>query len=218
MHLQWSQGRGWPEFGELVADIGEHGLLQPIVLHDGKILDGRSRHRACQHRAPSTFPGLTPPVSTKYFYVKISTDPPSDRPVSLTADPEFHPAAAFFPLMDVDGPEFGELVADVREHGLQQPIVLQEGKILDGRNRYRACQHAAVAPRFEEWVGESPTAYVLSLNLHRWHLTDGQRAMVAVEALPLFEAEAQERRRELGREAAERQHHPERVEANLPQR
>jgi hypothetical protein len=64
-----------------------------------------------------------------------------------------------------------------------------------------------------EWCGESPTAYVLSLNLRRRHLTHGQRVMIAVDALPLFEAEAQERRRELGRDAAERQHHPERVEA-----
>jgi hypothetical protein len=60
-------------------------------------------------------------------------------------------------------------------------------------NRLRACQRAGVEPRFEEWRGESPTAYVLSVNLHRRHLTDGQRAMIAVGALPLFEAEARER-------------------------
>jgi hypothetical protein len=115
----------------------------------------------------------------------------------------------------VDGAEFGELVGDIRAHGLVQPIVRFEGKILDGRNRYRACQHVGVEPRYVEWDGESPTAYVLSLNLHRRHLTDGQRAMIAVEALPLFEAEARERQREAGREAAERKHRPGQLEANL---
>jgi hypothetical protein len=105
--------------------------------------------------------------------METSSDPPPDQ-APLPADPELHPAAALFPLMDVDGAEFGELVGDIRVHGLVQPIVRFEGKILDGRNRYRACQHVGVEPRYVEWDGESPTAYVLSLNLHRRHLTDGQ--------------------------------------------
>ena len=69
------------------------------------------------------------------------------RPTSPPpAELQDHPAAALFPLMDVDGPEFGQLVTDIREHGLQQPIVLHDGKILDGRNRHRACQHGGVEP------------------------------------------------------------------------
>ena len=88
-----------------------------------------------------------------------STDPPPDQFAGPPPDdPEYHPAAALFPLMDVDGAEFGELVRDLQEHGLLQPIVLHEGKVLDGRNRLRACQHARVEPRYVEWEGESPTA------------------------------------------------------------
>jgi ParB-like chromosome segregation protein Spo0J len=35
------------QFEELVADIRANGLLHPIVLLDGQILDGRHRYRAC---------------------------------------------------------------------------------------------------------------------------------------------------------------------------
>jgi ParB-like chromosome segregation protein Spo0J len=72
------------------------------------------------------------------------TDPPADQPASPPAQLEHHPAAALSPLLPVDSPEFGELVADIGVHGLLQPIVLHEGKILDGRNRYSAC-HALAA-------------------------------------------------------------------------
>jgi hypothetical protein len=49
---------------------------------------------------------------------------------------EFHPFADVFHLLD--GREFDELVTDIRTHGQREPIVLHEGKILDGRNRFLA--------------------------------------------------------------------------------
>jgi ParB-like chromosome segregation protein Spo0J len=35
------------EFDELVTDVKAHGLIEPIVLLDNHILDGRNRYRAC---------------------------------------------------------------------------------------------------------------------------------------------------------------------------
>lgn len=53
---------------------------------------------------------------------------------------------------------------------------------------------ADVLPEFEDWtVNGSPTEWVLSVNLKRRHLTQSQKAAVATESLPLFEAEAKER-------------------------
>ena len=78
------------------------------------------------------------------------------------------------------GAEFEALVADIHEHGLRDPIVTHEGMILDGRNRYRACQQLGIAPACKSWdgIGE-PAAYVASTNIHRRHLDVGQRAIIA---------------------------------------
>jgi hypothetical protein len=122
-------------------------------------------------RAPDPPPGSNPTRNASTSY----EDPrrPTLRPARVAARrARAPPRRRLFPLLPVDSPEFGELVSDIGEHGLLQPIVLHEGKILDGRNRHRACQHAGVEPRFEEWSGESPTAYVLLFNLHRRHLTE----------------------------------------------
>jgi N6-adenosine-specific RNA methylase IME4/ParB-like chromosome segregation protein Spo0J len=100
----------------------------------------------------------------------------------MTAIPH-HPLAALFPLLD--GDEFDALVADIRAYGLRQKIVLFEGMILDGRNRYAACLEAGIEPRFEQFNGADPLAFVVSLNLARRHLSESQRAIVAAKIATL---------------------------------
>ena len=109
---------------------------------------------------------------------------------------EFHPAANLFPL--IEGEDFAALCEDLKRNGQLEDIVIYQGMILDGRNRFRACDHIGIEPRFKEWGGEcgSPTRYVLSINMQRRHLTASQKAAVGLGALPMLEAEAAERKRE----------------------
>lgn len=89
-----------------------------------------------------------------------------------------HPAAEIFPLMS--GADFDALVADIRENGQRELIVLHDGQVLDGRNRLRACQQLGIEPRTRKWDGKgSPEAYVISANLHRRHLNESQRSAIA---------------------------------------
>ena len=89
---------------------------------------------------------------------------------------ELHPLCTLFPRLDPDA--FAALVEDIRVNGLREPITLHDGMILDGGNRYRACLEAGVEPSFQEFAGGNVASYVLSANLHRRHLTAGQRASI----------------------------------------
>lgn len=90
---------------------------------------------------------------------------------------EFHEYANLFPMMP--DTELQELASDIKAHGQENPITSYNGKILDGRNRFRACQIANVDPQIIAYGGNDPLGYVISHNLKRRHLTDQQRAMVA---------------------------------------
>lgn len=93
---------------------------------------------------------------------------------------QLHPLCTFFPR--IEGAEFTELVEDIRQHGLRNPIVLLDRMILDGGNRYRACVEAGVAPQFTQYEGTDPVGFVLSANLHRRHMSAGQRAAIVASA------------------------------------
>jgi ParB family chromosome partitioning protein len=115
-----------------------------------------------------------------------------------TQPEHWHDAAKLFPLLPDD--ELASLAADIRDNGLQNPLVLLDGKLLDGRNRALACKRTGVAVKTLSWKpnGISPAQWVMSQNLHRRHLSPSQRAVIAVEAEPLFIAEAKQRQKDHG--------------------
>ena len=96
-----------------------------------------------------------------------------------TYDLEFHPYAQLFPLLA--GAEYQALLHDIEVHGQQTPIVLFEGRILDGRNRYRVCAQLQHEPLTEPYTGADALGHVLFLNLYRRQLSVAQRALIAAE-------------------------------------
>ena len=75
---------------------------------------------------------------------------------------EFHPIANVFPLMK--GDEFKRFKKDIRTNKLREQIIIYEGKILDGRNRYNACKELGLPVDTKPYIGTDPVAFVIS----RW--------------------------------------------------
>ena len=89
-----------------------------------------------------------------------------------------HPLSAIFPPLPDD--ELEALAADIKKHGLRQPIIMFEGQVLDGWHRYLACKIAGVRAVERSYDGTNPVAFVKSANWHRRHLSESQRAQAIV--------------------------------------
>jgi hypothetical protein len=95
----------------------------------------------------------------------------------------FHEISSYLPLLE--GEEFDALVEDIREFGQVESAILYDGKILDGRNRYRACKQLGIELEVREWkpseaTGITPLQYVISTNIMRRHLNPAQRSEIGL--------------------------------------
>lgn len=92
---------------------------------------------------------------------------------------DIHPMANVMPMLQEH--EFKLLVKDIQTNGQKEPIVIYEEKVLDGRNRLKACQKLGLdiqAVKLDEEI--DPVQYVKSMNVHRRHLRPAQLATLAV--------------------------------------
>ena len=102
-----------------------------------------------------------------------------------------HESANFFPMLS--SVELDALALDIKLNGLKDPIIIFKKNefdyIIDGRNRAMACQKIGVVPEYKYYENDESTIfeYVLSTNLHRRHLSNSQRACLAVNILPMIE-------------------------------
>ena len=88
-----------------------------------------------------------------------------------------HEFATLFPAMTND--EYAALKQDIAENGVDQPVYLWQGQIIDGRHRYLACGEMGIDPPIRYLNDDDdPVRFVLSANMDRRQLDEGQRAMV----------------------------------------
>lgn len=118
-----------------------------------------------------------------------------NKKMSKTKGYLFHEISSYLPL--IEGEEFDDLVDDIRQFGQIELAVLLDGKILDGRNRYRACKQLGIELKVKEWkpsknIGMTPLQYVISENIMRRHLNTAQKAEIGMLLYPEISKQVRE--------------------------
>jgi hypothetical protein len=124
-------------------------------------------------------------------YPNQSTEQSAQPPAKYT----IHPMALVFPPLPTE--ERAEMKESIRQFGLWQPIVVSDGKVVDGRNRYEICLELGIEPKtidFAEYkkaagVNLSIADFVFDSNTKRRHLTTSQRAAIAAELANMRQGE-----------------------------
>ena len=95
-----------------------------------------------------------------------------------------HALSTFF--SDLSDTEYQELKTDIEKNGIiNKEIIIYENQILDGWHRYSIANELNIIDTIDLVhlsPSINPSDYVCSQNLHRRHLTEGQRSQIAVEA------------------------------------
>jgi ParB-like chromosome segregation protein Spo0J len=88
--------------------------------------------------------------------------------------------------------EYEPLKQSIKENGLYVPIIVnQNGIVLDGHHRYKACQELGIEPKiqvkeFKDKLDEQ--LFVVDCNLTRRQLNNFQRTELALKLKPILEA------------------------------
>lgn len=99
------------------------------------------------------------------------------------ADLKIHPAAQKFPEMGQE--ELNRLFEDIKKHGVQIPIILYDGQLVDGRNRVRASLMLGVPwtqlPKVHLPKEADPFALAWSRNCERLDYSPSLKAKIKLE-------------------------------------
>ena len=119
-------------------------------------------------------------------------------PATTLDDYKTHDLAELMPPMGDD--EYNGLIDSIQRQGLLVPITIYEGKILDGRHRYRAAKEVKYRFSAKDFVqlppGIDPEQFVLATNGPRRNLNREQKKELVVT---LLKRKPNESDREIGR-------------------
>ncbi|CDS51105.1 hypothetical protein [Polaromonas sp. CG9_12] len=90
-----------------------------------------------------------------------------------------HPLSAAFPTMPAD--EYQVLADSIGKIGVQNPITLFEGMVIDGWHRYRAATEAGMDCPSKELGDVDPQDFVMAQNKARRHISQAQLAMATTD-------------------------------------
>lgn len=100
-------------------------------------------------------------------------------------------------LPDMAESEMQQLCDSIQRFGQLMPILVIGDLIIDGRQRYWACNQVGVEPIISQWTGPTDGIDLLRaivvLNISRRVLSPSQKAAYAARALPRFTEEAKKR-------------------------
>jgi ParB-like chromosome segregation protein Spo0J len=110
-----------------------------------------------------------------------------------SSDPQVKINPEYASLVSELSPEESEsLKQSIKANGLYVPIIVnQDGIILDGHHRFKACQELGIEPKtivreFSDKLEEQ--LFVIDCNLIRRQLNNFQRTVLALESKPILEA------------------------------
>jgi DNA modification methylase len=117
--------------------------------------------------------------------------------------PKIHPAADKFPLLNDE--ELKDLAEDIRKNGQREPCVMWDDVLLDGRNRWRACNLIGVDPKTKQFKGNAVEAIdlIVSLNVKRRHMNPAQLSIIGARLVPMYEDAARKAQIEAGARGVE---------------
>ena len=111
---------------------------------------------------------------------------------ALKIDPEF---AALIPAPDAE--ELKWLEESIKKEGCTDPLIVWNGTIIDGHNRYNICTRLGIPFSYQEKEDLSDRnevkAWIIERQLSRRNLTKYQKSKLALKYEPLLKEQAKER-------------------------